>query len=155
MSRKKVIRFRVSNGPVQVDTDFILDSPEGYGAWYLKQGEIEPRRGVALGLRILFAPLGAAMMGQSLEQVETLILSSERYFEDFMRQAREQAQCNRRSSPENLMTNPEEPKTNEKSSEESRNGLSNSIDGSSNAMDDLPPHGLLVDPNEDLSNLFN
>jgi hypothetical protein len=151
MSRKKVVRFCVSDGPVQVDTDFIEDSAEGNGAWYLKQGEIEPRRGVALGLRILFAPLGAAMRGQSLEQVEALILSSERCFSDFMRQAREQAQCNHRSSSENLIPNPEGTRTNE----ESRDGFSNAIDVSSHAIDDLAPNGLLTDPNENLSNLFN
>lgn len=144
MPRKKMIRFRVSDGPVQVDADFIKDSPEGYGAWYLKQGEIEPRRGVALGLRTLFAPVGAAMMGQTHEQVETLILSSERYFSDFMRQAREQAQLNHRSSSENPIPDTNGAATNE----ESRNGFSK-------AVDDSPPNGLFVDPNEDLSNLFN
>ena len=151
MSSKKMIRFRVSDGLVQGDTTFVEDSPEGYGAWYLKQGEIDPHRGVALGLRTLFAPLGSALKGQTVEQVETRILSSERCFNDLMRQAREQAQCSRRSSPENLMLNPEGPRANE----ESRNGFSNSIDVSAHVIDDLPPHGLLVDPNEDLSNLFN
>jgi hypothetical protein len=151
MSSKKMIRFRVIDGLVVGDTTFVEDSPEGYGAWYLKQGEIDPHRGVALGLRTLFAPLGAAMRGQSLEQVEARILSSERCFNDLMRQAREQAQCSRRSSPEKLMPNPEVPKTNE----EARNGFSNAIDVSSHVIDDLPPNGLLVDPNEDLSNLFN
>jgi hypothetical protein len=151
MSSKKMIRFCVSDGPVIGKTTFIEDSPEGYGAWYLKQGEIDPDRGVALGLRILFAPLGSALKGQTVEQVEARILSSERCFNDLMRQAREQAQCNRRSSPENLMSNSEEPRT----KDESRNGFSNSIDVSPHAMDNSPSHGLLVDPNEDLSNLFD
>jgi hypothetical protein len=142
MSSKKKIRFRVSDGPIPVETTFVEDSPEGYGAWYLKQGEIDPRRGVALGLRTLFAPVGAAMRGRSLEQVELLIMSAERCFEDFMRQAREQAQRHHQSSLER--PSPSDTRTNE----ESRNGFSN-------AMDDSPSHGLLVNPNEDLSNLFN
>jgi hypothetical protein len=142
MSSKKKIRFRVSDGPIPVETTFVEDSPEGYGAWYLKQGEIDPRRGVALGLRTLFAPVGAAMMGRSLEQVELLIMSAERCFEDFMRQAREHAQRHHRSSLER--SSPSDTRTNE----ESRNGFSN-------AIDDFPPSGLLVNSNEDLSNLFN
>jgi hypothetical protein len=125
MSPNKKIRFR-SDGPMPLKTTFVEDSPEGYGAWYLTQGEIEPRRGVALGLRVLFAPLGAAMKNQSIEQVEALILSSERYFTDLMRQAREQAQCSRQSSPE-----PSKP------------------------IDESTPHDSLVNPGENLSNLFN
>jgi hypothetical protein len=144
MPSKKVNRVHVSDGPVLVDTTFVDDSPEGEAAWYLNQGEIAPRRGVALGISTLFSPLAAAMRGKSLEQVEALILSSERCLSDFMRQAREQAQCNRRSSPENLMPNPEGLSSNE----ESRNGFSNAIDDSS-------PQVLLADTSENLSNLFN
>jgi hypothetical protein len=144
MSRRKKIRFRVSDGPVPVDTEFLEDSPEGQGAWYLKQGEIEPRRGVALGLRVLFNPLGAAMRGQSIEQVEALILSSERCFSDFMRQAREQAQCNHQSSSEKPIPHPKGTGT----EEEARDEISN-------AIDNFPSNGLLVNPNEDLSDLFN
>ncbi len=133
MPSKKVNRVRVSDGPVLVDTTFVDDSPEGEAAWYLNQGEISPRRGVALGLRTLFTPLGAAMRGRSLEQVEALILSSERCFRDFMRQAREQAQ-----------RNPEGPRT----EEECKDQLSN-------AIENFPPHGLLANPSENLSDLFD
>jgi hypothetical protein len=142
MSSKKMIRFRVFDGPVLVNTTFVEDSPEGIGAWYLSQGEIEPRRGVALGLRALFTPLGAAMKGQTVEQVEALILSSERCFSDLMRQAREQAQSNCRSSSENLTSHPNGTGTEE--------GF---IDQFSNAIE--PPQGLLANPSENLSDLFN
>jgi hypothetical protein len=140
MSPKKKIRFRC-DGPVQSNTTFVEDSPEGYGAWYLAQGEIEPRRGVALGLRILFAPLGAAMRSQSIEQVDALILSSERCFTDLMRQAREQAQCSNRSSPEPLRP--------------SSSNAPEATDEPSKPIDESPPHSSLVNPGENLSNLFN
>jgi hypothetical protein len=130
---KKKIRFSVSDG-LQMQTTFAEDTPEGLGAWYLKQGEIDQRRGVALGLRTLFAPVGAAMKGQSLEQVELLIMSAERSFEDYMRRAREQAQYHHQSllgRPNPSVTQPIE-----ESSEESSPSV-------------------LSDPTEDLTNLFN
>jgi hypothetical protein len=85
------------------------------------------------------------MRGQTVEQVEALILSSERCFSDLMRQALEQAQCHHRSSPENLI----HPSPNETGCFEEFK------DGSSKAMDDSPLHGVLADPNENLSDLFD
>jgi hypothetical protein len=143
MPSKKVNRVNVSDGPVLVDTTFVDDSPEGEAAWYLNQGEIAPRRGVALGISTLFRPLAAAMRGQSLEQVEELILSSERCLFDFMKQARERAQLNRRSSPENLTPNLDGPRTEEEFK-----------DQFSNATENSPPQSLLANPSENLSNLF-
>ncbi|NJO94388.1 MAG: hypothetical protein HC820_08725 [Hydrococcus sp. RM1_1_31] len=79
---------------LKLDTKFIESIPAGQAAKFLNSGEIDLRTGVEIAIACLFAPLGAAIDGASLSEVERLIAISHTQMETYFALARGRCQRN-------------------------------------------------------------
>lgn len=69
---------------LSIETSFNQSQNAAIAAKYLKEGEIPMKEGIEIALSCLFAPLGAASEGASVERIKSLIQTSRVQFETYM-----------------------------------------------------------------------
>ena len=69
---------------VKINTTFSENKSAGVGARYLNSGEITARNAIEIACTCLFAPIGGATAGESLEKVKARQAVSRAIFENYM-----------------------------------------------------------------------
>ncbi len=81
-----------------IDTTFSENKRAAMGVKYLNSGEIPSRTGTELAISCLLTPLGYAVFGGSLQEVDSQIEISRTIFESYMNLARNRAESNEKSN---------------------------------------------------------
>ena len=80
-----------------IDTTFSENKRAAMGVKYLNSGEIPSRTGTELAISCLLTPLGYAVFGGSLQEVDSQIEISRTIFESYMNLARNRAESDEKS----------------------------------------------------------